>query len=108
MLAEGLPDEVRDNAAVAEAYMGEGASVPWLTPWSKLDDLDASPATARCPSCTASRISVNAGQVAVLLGLNGAGKSTAVKALCGAVDSDGRRHSLPRPRHLAAGRRRRA
>ncbi len=26
MLAEGLPDEVRDNAQVAEAYMGEGAS----------------------------------------------------------------------------------
>ena len=26
MLAEGTPDEVRDNAEVAEAYMGEGAS----------------------------------------------------------------------------------
>ncbi|HUR78573.1 MAG TPA: ABC transporter ATP-binding protein [Acidimicrobiales bacterium] len=26
LLAEGLPDEVRDNSAVAEAYMGEGAS----------------------------------------------------------------------------------
>jgi branched-chain amino acid transport system ATP-binding protein len=26
MLAEGLPDEVRDNSQVAEAYMGEGAS----------------------------------------------------------------------------------
>ena len=26
MLAQGLPDEVRDNAEVAEAYMGEGAS----------------------------------------------------------------------------------
>jgi branched-chain amino acid transport system ATP-binding protein len=30
-------------------------------------------------------ISVEAGQVAVLLGLNGAGKSTAMKVLCGAV-----------------------
>jgi branched-chain amino acid transport system ATP-binding protein len=26
LLAEGVPDEVRDNIAVAEAYMGEGAS----------------------------------------------------------------------------------
>jgi branched-chain amino acid transport system ATP-binding protein len=26
LLAEGVPDEVRDNAEVAEAYMGEGAS----------------------------------------------------------------------------------
>ena len=26
MLAEGVPEEVRDNSAVAEAYMGEGAS----------------------------------------------------------------------------------
>jgi branched-chain amino acid transport system ATP-binding protein len=26
LLAEGAPDDVRDNAAVAEAYMGEGAS----------------------------------------------------------------------------------
>jgi branched-chain amino acid transport system ATP-binding protein len=26
MLAEGKPEEVRDNVAVAEAYMGEGAS----------------------------------------------------------------------------------
>ncbi len=26
LLAEGVPDEVRDNVAVAEAYMGEGAS----------------------------------------------------------------------------------
>ncbi len=34
-------------------------------------------------------LSVQAGQVAVLLGLNGAGKSTAVKALCGAVTPTG-------------------
>ena len=34
-------------------------------------------------------ISVNAGEVAVLLGLNGAGKSTAVKVLCGAVRPTG-------------------
>ena len=26
LLAEGLPDDIRDNPAVAEAYMGEGAS----------------------------------------------------------------------------------
>jgi branched-chain amino acid transport system ATP-binding protein len=26
MLAQGYPDEVRDNSQVAEAYMGEGAS----------------------------------------------------------------------------------
>ena len=26
LLAEGMPDEVRDNPAVAEAYMGEGAT----------------------------------------------------------------------------------
>ena len=26
LLAEGVPDDVRDNVAVAEAYMGEGAS----------------------------------------------------------------------------------
>jgi branched-chain amino acid transport system ATP-binding protein len=34
-------------------------------------------------------LSVNAGEVAVLLGLNGAGKSTAMKALCGAVPISG-------------------
>jgi branched-chain amino acid transport system ATP-binding protein len=34
-------------------------------------------------------LSVGAGQVAVLLGLNGAGKSTAMKVLCGAVPATG-------------------
>ena len=34
-------------------------------------------------------LSVGSGQVAVLLGLNGAGKSTAVKVLCGAVPVSG-------------------
>src|SRR5690606_36580580 len=34
-------------------------------------------------------LAVESGQVAVLLGLNGAGKSTAVKGLCGAVPSTG-------------------
>ncbi|MDP1794322.1 MAG: ATP-binding cassette domain-containing protein, partial [Acidimicrobiales bacterium] len=34
-------------------------------------------------------IEAKAGEVAVLLGLNGAGKSTAVKALCGAVPISG-------------------
>jgi branched-chain amino acid transport system ATP-binding protein len=34
-------------------------------------------------------LAVNAGEVAVLLGLNGAGKSTAVKVLCGAVAPTG-------------------
>jgi len=34
-------------------------------------------------------LSVDRGQVAVLLGLNGAGKSTAVKVLCGAVPTTG-------------------
>jgi branched-chain amino acid transport system ATP-binding protein len=27
MLAQGLPDQVRGNQSVAEAYMGEGATV---------------------------------------------------------------------------------
>jgi ABC-type branched-subunit amino acid transport system ATPase component len=34
-------------------------------------------------------LSVGAGEVAVILGLNGAGKSTAMKVLCGAVPATG-------------------
>jgi len=49
----------------------------------ELDDLRAG--YGALPVLHGFSISVDPGQVAVLLGLNGAGKSTAVKALCGAV-----------------------
>ncbi len=49
----------------------------------ELDDLHAG--YGALPVLHGFSIAVEPGQVAVLLGLNGAGKSTAVKALCGAV-----------------------
>ncbi len=53
----------------------------------ELDDLTAG--YGALPVLHGFSISVEPGHVAVLLGLNGAGKSTAVKALCGAVTPTG-------------------
>ena len=53
----------------------------------ELDDLRAG--YGALPVLHGFSLSVDPGQVAVLLGLNGAGKSTAVKALCGAVATSG-------------------
>jgi branched-chain amino acid transport system ATP-binding protein len=53
----------------------------------ELDDLRAG--YGALPVLHGFSISVDPGKVAVLLGLNGAGKSTAVKALCGAVATSG-------------------
>ena len=51
------------------------------------DALDATstPATARCRCCAASRLAVAAGEVLCLMGRNGAGKSTTLKAIMGLV-----------------------
>ena len=53
----------------------------------ELDDLRAG--YGALPVLHGFSISVQPGEVAVLLGLNGAGKSTAVKTLCGAVSATG-------------------
>ena len=53
----------------------------------ELDDIPAG--YGALPVLHGLSISVGAGEVAVLLGLNGAGKSTAVKVLCGAVPATG-------------------
>jgi ABC-type branched-subunit amino acid transport system ATPase component len=88
VLAAGTPADIRANPAVVEAYLGaegsaRGAAAGPLAGGGPLLELDH--LSVRFGDIEAVRdvsLSVNEGEIVTLLGNNGAGKSTTLKAVC--------------------------
>ena len=89
-IAAGVPEAVRRNAKVKDAYLGSGASQVHARPKPlppgppvQLDAASLSAGYGAVPVLEAFALQVRQGELVALLGANGAGKSTAMRALSG-------------------------
>ena len=77
-LFEGVPSDVQKNPAVVAAYLGARADVSTLL---AADNLEL--AYGELPSAAVFRFEINEGEIVALIGANGAGKSTTLRAIAG-------------------------
>jgi branched-chain amino acid transport system ATP-binding protein len=111
VIAEGPPAQVRVDPAVVAAYLGRGDAGPPPAPARSagatlLDARRLSAGYAGVPVVHDLDLTVRAGEVVALLGLNGAGKTTAMLALAGVLPRMAGTvtvlgHGSPRPHRLA-------
>jgi len=94
-IADDLPDAVLSNARVREVYLGGGDgtikpvdAVPATAP-TVLDISEVSVSYGKGRALDGVSLSVPAGGVTAVVGLNGAGKSSLFNAICGIVPSRG-------------------
>jgi branched-chain amino acid transport system ATP-binding protein len=88
-IASGTPPDIRRNPAVIKAYLGGEASArPRAAPWSGSYDpvlatVKLSAGYGAAPVLDGISLEVRPGETVTLIGSNGAGKSTAMRALSG-------------------------
>ena len=100
-IAEGSPGEIVPGPAVVEAYLGsedDGVTEPLLA----LDDVAVAYGKRRALDGVS--LTVGAGEIVTLLGANGSGKVTTLRAISGLVRPTAGPHRLRRPRHHRAAR----
>ena len=99
-LFEGVPADVQKNAAVVSAYLGRRADVSALL---AAEDLEL--AYGELSVCRGISIEVNEGEIVALIGANGAGKSTTLRAIAGLLTPRSGTIRFRRRGHHAARRR---
>ena len=87
LIADGAAAEIRDNAQVREVYFGSGKTFRWSRAMSEamlaVDKFSAWYGAARILYDLS--FAVGSGEVVALMGRNGAGKSTTLKAIMGLI-----------------------
>lgn len=95
LLARGNPREVQSNSAVIEAYLGtastapSGGLPPGAAPKALLEVRDMTVRYGDIEAVRSANLTVGEGEFVSLLGNNGAGKSTTLKAIARLVPASG-------------------
>ena len=103
IIARGRPEEVRANARVREVYLGGSAPAGGCAMSEailEVERLDASYGQAQILFEVS--LKLRRGEIVALMGRNGAGKSTTLKAIMGLVPPRARDAALCRPRYPGA------
>ena len=90
-LADGSPADIRDHSGVIEAYLGTKTSTREPTParalrppMLRIENLHVE--YAQIPALRGVDMDINTGEIVALIGANGAGKSTTLKAISGLIE----------------------